>query len=54
MTHIELKQARQELGLTQKQFANMVFRTTDCIAKWESGKYKIPKHLGLMLKGLTP
>lgn len=53
MTHIELKTARVKFGLTQKEFAKMVFRTPDCIAKWESGKYPIPKHLSQMIKGFN-
>jgi len=52
MTHLELKQARQHLGLTQKEFANLVFRTLDCVAKWESGKYPIPKHINYLIKSL--
>jgi DNA-binding transcriptional regulator YiaG len=52
MTHLELKQARQHLGLTQKEFANLVFRTIDCVAKWESGKYPIPKHINHLIKSL--
>lgn len=52
MTHIELKEARQRLGLTQKEFAKLLFRTTDCIAKWESGKYPIPKQIHLLIKGI--
>ena len=38
----ELKDKRHELGLTQTEFALLLNRTRDCIAKWESGKYPIP------------
>jgi DNA-binding transcriptional regulator YiaG len=53
MTNIELKETRQKLGLTQSKLAKLLFRTTDCIAKWESGKYPIPKQIHLLIKGIT-
>lgn len=53
MTNSELKEARSKLGLSQKSLATLLFRTPDCIAKWESGKYPIPKHIDLMIKGIN-
>lgn len=53
MTNIQLKQIRINLGLTQKQLASKMFRTVDCIAKWESGKYRIPKHAQFMINLLS-
>jgi DNA-binding transcriptional regulator YiaG len=50
MTNLELKQARAELELTQKQLAAKLFVTLDCVAKWESGKYPIPKHVPVLIK----
>ena len=52
MTHIELKKIRLDLGLTQAELAFKLFRTKDCITKWESGKYPIPKQIYLLLTGL--
>jgi len=31
----------------------LLYRTKDCIAKWESGKYPIPKSLPMMLNSLN-
>jgi len=53
MTHIELKETRLRLGLTQDGLAKLIFRTRDCIAKWESGKYPVPKQIDLLIKGIT-
>jgi DNA-binding transcriptional regulator YiaG len=52
MTHIELKQIRINLGLTQKDLAARLFKTKDCIAKWESGKYPIPKHAEFIINSI--
>jgi len=53
MTHIELKKIRTDLGLTQAELASKVFRTKDCITKWESGKYPIPKMMQQFIKHVT-
>lgn len=34
----QLKQARQEAGLTQEQAARMVWKTLNCWQKWEAGQ----------------
>ena len=52
MTHLELKTRRKELGLTQEKLAQLVFRTKDAVAKWESGKYPIPKHIAVLLNSI--
>ena len=53
MTHIELKERRKALGMSQEKLASLLYRTKDCIAKWESGKYPIPKSLPMMLDSLN-
>ena len=53
MTHIELKETRLKLGLTQDRLGKLIYRTRDCIAKWESGKYPVPKQIDLLIKGIT-
>jgi DNA-binding transcriptional regulator YiaG len=52
MTHIELKERRKALGMSQEKLASLLYRTKDCIAKWESGKYPIPKSLHMLLDSL--
>lgn len=43
MNHIEFKQLRNKLELTQTQLAIRLKRTRDMVAKYESGKYPIPE-----------
>lgn len=50
MTHTEIKEIRNNTGLTQTEFANKMFKTRDCIAKWESGKFAIPKYVDILVK----
>jgi DNA-binding transcriptional regulator YiaG len=54
MTNTELRDRRKALNLTQKDLARLLYRTPDCIAKWESGKYSIPKTLSSLLDSLAP
>ena len=49
MTHTELKAIRNKTGLSQTEFALKLFKTRDCIAKWESGKFTIPKYAEILL-----
>lgn len=53
MTNLELKKIRTDLGLTQAGLASKVFRTKDCITKWESGKYPIPKMMQEFIKHIA-
>ena len=53
MEHLELIKARHSLGLTQTELARALFRTRDCVAKWESGNFPIPKHVDGMLNELA-
>lgn len=52
MTHTEIKDIRTKTGLSQTEFANKLFKTRDCIAKWESGKFAIPKYADILLKAV--
>jgi transcriptional regulator with XRE-family HTH domain len=52
MTNIELKERRKALGLTQVELARLIYKTKDAVAKWESGKYPIPKSLPMLLDSL--
>jgi DNA-binding transcriptional regulator YiaG len=49
MTHLEVRELRSKTGLTQSEFASKMFKTRDCIAKWESGKFAIPKYADILL-----
>lgn len=43
MTSEELREARQKLGLTQKQFANLIGGSYGRkVRKWEAGEHAIP------------
>tara|TARA_R110000782_G_scaffold191919_1_gene281721 strand:- start:421 stop:585 length:165 start_codon:yes stop_codon:yes gene_type:complete len=52
MTHLELKAFRKTTGLNQALFAKKIFKTRDCIAKWESGKYKIPDYAAILFSAI--
>jgi DNA-binding transcriptional regulator YiaG len=52
MTHIEVKELRNKTGLSQTEFAKKLFKTRDCIAKWESGKFPIPKYAELLINAV--
>lgn len=52
MTNKELKTIRNELGLSQTEFASKLFKTRDCIAKWESGNFTIPKYVEILLNAV--
>lgn len=52
MNNIELKKIRNELGLTQLQLAQKLHKTKDCITKWESGKYPIPKSMQKLIEAI--
>lgn len=53
MNNIELKRIRTDLGLTQQGLAAKVHKTKDCITKWESGKYPIPKSMQTLIKAIA-
>ena len=50
MTHEELKELRRNLNMSQKEFGARLFRTRDSIAKYESGKFKIPAYINVLVK----
>ena len=35
-----IRQRRQELGLTQREFAQRLFVTESAVSKWERGEYQ--------------
>lgn len=53
MTNLELKKIRNDLGLTQAGLAAKVHKTKDCVTKWESGKYPIPKSMQTLIKAIA-
>lgn len=50
MTSEELKQARKELGLTQRELAQRLGVSRNCITRWEIGMHRIPFLAGEMIK----
>lgn len=52
MTSLDIKELRTNLGLTQKQFAEMVGVSVNTIQNWESGG-TIPKSKHPILQSLT-
>jgi DNA-binding transcriptional regulator YiaG len=53
MTNSELKKIRTDLGLTQAGLATKIHKTKDCVTKWESGKYPIPKSMQALIKAIA-
>ena len=49
MTSIQLKGARQKLGLTQAQMAPLLNASLSAVQKWESGANGIPGQVGVIL-----
>ena len=50
MNHIKFKELRHKLELTQTQLAIRLNRTRDMIAKYESGKHKIPDAIAELVR----
>jgi transcriptional regulator with XRE-family HTH domain len=48
----ELKQRREELGLTQTTFAEVLGITANTISRYERGSLQIPKWMELTLQAL--
>ncbi|MGA9767917.1 MAG: helix-turn-helix transcriptional regulator [Blastocatellia bacterium] len=48
----ELKQRREELGMTQEQLAKALGVNIMTISRWERGVRSIPPHLSLALEAI--
>ena len=57
MTPLQLKEARQMLGLTQEQLADEIGASLASVRNWEQGRCKVnrvaAKQIGTMLKSIT-
>lgn len=47
-----LKQRREQIGLTQAEFADMIGVTSTTISRYETGLMKIPKYMDFVLEAL--
>ena len=47
-----LKQRREQLGLTQAEFADKIGVTATTISRYETGLMKIPKYMDFVLEAL--
>ena len=50
MTHTALRAARVALGMTQEAFARDLGVSTRTLSRWETGAYRIPAWVELVLK----
>ena len=48
----KLKQRRENLGLTQDEFAKMIGLTATTISRYETGLVDIPKYMDFVLEAL--
>ncbi len=53
MKGLELKEIRKKLGLTQKEFAEMLKVNARTIQKWENGEVEIHENNAFMIKERT-
>jgi transcriptional regulator with XRE-family HTH domain len=53
MTGSDIKKARQNKGLTQKQFASMIGKTKETLNRYENGKRPIPDTVKALINLLT-
>lgn len=47
-----LKQKRENLGLTQASFAEILGLTSNTVSRYETGTLEIPKYMDLVLEAL--